>query len=89
MHVANTVGGVNRTNFWYGDADKIYDPVQPDQQRKAVAFLVEHGFKTPQALIAPDSSSSCNATVTPERRTASTRDRCWCERLRCATNGFL
>jgi hypothetical protein len=54
MHVANTVGGVNRTNFWYGDADKVYDPVQPDQQRKAVAFLVEHGLKTPQTLIAPD-----------------------------------
>ena len=50
-HVVNAVGGVNRRNFWFGDADAIYHPVSAEQQRDAVAFLLEHGFRTPDSLI--------------------------------------
>ena len=53
-HVANLVGGFVRTNFWYPEGKKVFTPVPADQQKKAVAFLIEHGFRTPPSLIAPD-----------------------------------
>jgi hypothetical protein len=53
-HVVNVVAGVVRTNFWYGDADRIYAPLPADEQRAAVAFLHQHAFQTPRGLIEPD-----------------------------------
>jgi len=54
MHVVGLVGGSIQTNFYFGDADKQYNPVPAEQQKKAVAFLVSQGLATPKALIAPD-----------------------------------
>jgi hypothetical protein len=52
-HVANVVGGFVRTNLWYGDADRIYAPVEAAEQRKAVQFLNEHAFHVPKEIISP------------------------------------
>ncbi len=52
-HVANLVGGFVRTNFWYPEGKKVFTPVPADQQKKAVAFLIEHGFRTPPSADRP------------------------------------
>jgi hypothetical protein len=54
MHVASLLGGSVQTNLWVGDADHRFDPVPGEQQKKAVAFLVENAFRTPKSLIEPD-----------------------------------
>ena len=38
-----------------------------DQQKKAVAFLIEHGFRTPPSLIAPDILDRLESHGTAER----------------------
>ncbi|HWE37309.1 MAG TPA: zinc-dependent metalloprotease [Isosphaeraceae bacterium] len=53
-HVANMVGGFVRNNIWYGDGDRVYEPVAADRQRAAVKFLAENAFQTPKALVEPD-----------------------------------
>jgi Met-zincin/Domain of unknown function (DUF5117)/Domain of unknown function (DUF5118) len=53
-HVANVVGGLIRNNLWYPDGKKVFSAVPADRQKKAVAFLNEHAFRTPKALIDPD-----------------------------------
>jgi hypothetical protein len=53
-HVANLLGGFIRNNVWYGDGDRVYEPVPADRQRAAVKFLNENAFQTPKALIDPD-----------------------------------
>jgi hypothetical protein len=50
-HVVNVVGGVQEINLFYGDADRRYFPNAADDQREAVAFLLEHALATPTALI--------------------------------------
>jgi hypothetical protein len=52
-HVANVVGGVVHTNLRYGDADKRYEPVPAEEQRKAVAFLSANAFHVPKELVDP------------------------------------
>lgn len=52
-HVANVVGGFVHTNLRFGDADQVYAPVEPAQQRKAVQFLNVHAFHVPKELIDP------------------------------------
>jgi hypothetical protein len=54
IHVASQLGGSVQTNLWFGDADHRFDPVPGEQQRKSIAFLNEHAFKTPKSLIEPD-----------------------------------
>ena len=54
MHVAALVGGNVKTNVFFGDGDKPFNSVPPEQQKKAVAFLIANGFSTPKSLIAPD-----------------------------------
>ena len=66
-HVANVVGGVVHTNFWYPEGKKVFTPVPADQQKKAVAFLVEHGFRVPPSLIAPDILDRLESHGTAER----------------------
>ena len=53
-HVANVIGGFYQTNLWYGDAERMWEPLSADRQREAMAFLAEHAFTTPTALIDPD-----------------------------------
>src|SRR5262249_29477337 len=53
-HVVNLVGGFVRNNLWYPEGKKVFDAVPAGQQKKAVAFLIEHGLRMPPSLIAPD-----------------------------------
>jgi len=50
-HVANELGGMVLNNVWYGQGDHIYDPVPPEKQREAVAFLMQNGFQVPDYLV--------------------------------------
>lgn len=53
-HVANVVGGMVKSNLWFGQADRMWSPVSPEKQREALAFLNEHAFKVPSELVDPD-----------------------------------
>ena len=53
-HVANVVGGVERVNLYYGDADQRFFPLNADYQRDAVRFLVENALRTPEKFITPE-----------------------------------
>jgi len=66
-HVANVVGGFDRRNFWYGDAERVYHPVPADEQRGAVAFLNEHAFHVPAALVRDDIVMRLEAAGTADR----------------------
>ncbi len=46
-HVVSVVGGVQEINLYFGDADRRYFPNDPEYQRKAVDFLIEHALKIP------------------------------------------
>jgi hypothetical protein len=54
MHVVATVGGSVKQNYRFGDAEKVYNSVSGEQQRKAVAFLIANGLQTPATLITPE-----------------------------------
>jgi hypothetical protein len=66
-HVANLVGGSVRRNFWYGDADKVFSPVEADRQRKAVEFLNDHAFHSPKELVSPEITARLEANGVADR----------------------
>ena len=72
-HVANLVGGSVRRNFWYGDADKVFSPVEADRQRKAVEFLNEHAFHAPKELVSPEITARLEANGVADRILTSQR----------------
>jgi hypothetical protein len=72
-HVANLLGGSVRRNFWYGDADKVFSPVEADRQRKAVEFLNEHAFHTPKELVSPEITARLEANGVADRILSSQR----------------
>jgi hypothetical protein len=53
-HVANVVGGVEKINFYYGDAERRFFPIDGAKQREAVAFLNENAFSRPDLFLDPD-----------------------------------
>jgi hypothetical protein len=53
-HVANMVGGFYKTNLFFGDSERMWEPLHADRQRGAMAFLTAHAFTTPAALVDPD-----------------------------------
>jgi hypothetical protein len=53
-HVAALVGGVVREEKHAGQAGAVFTPVDAARQRRAVAFLMEHAFRTPTFLLDPD-----------------------------------
>ena len=68
VHVANVVGGVERINFFYGDADQRYFPIDADHQRNAVKFLLANALATPdEKFINPDILGRLEATGSAER----------------------
>jgi uncharacterized protein DUF4953/uncharacterized protein DUF5117/uncharacterized protein DUF5118 len=67
MHVANLVGGVNKANLHFGDADQVYYSVGSEQQAEAIAFLNEHAFRTPQSMINPEILQRLEAGGAPDR----------------------
>ncbi|MDA1260656.1 MAG: zinc-dependent metalloprotease, partial [Planctomycetota bacterium] len=71
MHVANVVGGVVRSNLWYGDADAVFQPLPRERQKAAVAFLNRHAFQVPQSLLQPDLLQRLQADGVSQRILAS------------------
>jgi hypothetical protein len=67
VHVANVVGGVERVNLYYGDADRRFFPVAAGRQREAVRFLNEHAFRTPRMFLDPDVTGRLEAAGVSER----------------------
>ena len=72
-HVANMVGGVNESRFWYGQADRVFKPVPADRQREAVAFLNRQAFATPTNLLGADILARLEAGGAPDRILSSQR----------------
>jgi len=66
-HVANIVAGVEQRNFWYGDGEKRYFPVDGERQREAVAFLNEHAFRVPASLVSEDIIARLEASGVADR----------------------
>jgi hypothetical protein len=71
VHVANVVGGVERINLYYGDADRRFFPVDPARQREAVAFLNEYAFDTPEMFLGADILSRIEASGAADRLLAA------------------
>ena len=53
-HVGRQVGGVTITPRYGGEEGAVYAPVDPAMQRRAVAFLLEHGFQRPDWILDPE-----------------------------------
>jgi hypothetical protein len=53
-HVANLVGGFVKNNIWYGDGNRVYDPIPAPRQRDAIRFLNENAFQVAPALVATE-----------------------------------
>ncbi len=52
-HVTSQVGGYEEINLWYGDAEQRYFSVDPEDQKRAVAFLLERAMHVPPAFVDP------------------------------------
>ncbi len=50
-HVGRQIGGVEIDPKMVGEDGVVYQPVDADRQREAVAFLIEEGFTTPDWLL--------------------------------------
>jgi hypothetical protein len=72
-HVANLVGGSVRRNFWYGDADKVFSPVEAERQRKAIEFLNEHAFHAPRELVSTEITARLEPNGVADRILAAQR----------------
>jgi len=70
-HVANVVGGVERINLYYGDADRRYFALEPDKQRAAVEFLNENAFATPMIFLTQDVIARIEAAGAADRLLAA------------------
>jgi len=66
-HVANVIGGFTRENLWYGDAERVYHPVDAAKQREALAFLQSHAFQTPTSILGDDVLLRLESNGAPER----------------------
>ncbi len=53
-HVAALVGGIEIDNLVYGQSAEVFTPTSAKEQKQAVNFLLEHGFKTQDYLIKKD-----------------------------------
>lgn len=67
VHVANVVGGVERINLYYGDADGRFFPVEADRQREALDFLSRNAFATPRMFLDDDITGRIGATGAADR----------------------
>jgi hypothetical protein len=66
-HVTRHVGGVHETFKTYQQEGPVYEAVPADRQRRAVAFVAEQAFETPEWLIEPDVLRRIEATGTLHR----------------------
>ncbi|MEQ9569921.1 MAG: zinc-dependent metalloprotease, partial [Longimicrobiales bacterium] len=53
-HAAAAVGGSWTHHKRYGEEGWVYTPIEPDYQRRAMAFLDEHVLRTPEWALNPD-----------------------------------
>ncbi len=53
-HVSAVVGGTDSRELYVGQPGVRFTPVPRERQAAAVAFLLEHAFKTPTFLVEPD-----------------------------------
>lgn len=67
MHVTAVVGGFEKKNLFYGDADQVYHPIPAEKQKAAVQLLIEHGLHTPEKLVAPEITLRLEADGAPSR----------------------
>jgi hypothetical protein len=72
-HVANVIGGVEKINLFYGDADRRFFPIDAGKQREALAFLNEHAFSTPELFLDPDVTGRLEAAGIADRVLAAQR----------------
>lgn len=72
-HVVGIVGGFTQENLRFGDADQVYFAVDPERQRKAVAFLCANVMQTPQELIEPSITLRLEPTGAADRVLAHQR----------------
>ena len=49
--VTALVGGIEKHRWAFGQAAELYDPTPVKQQKEAINFLLEKGFKTPDYLV--------------------------------------
>ncbi len=66
-HVVTNVGGVYETRKTSDQEGAVYEPVPEDMQRKAVKFLNEEAFTTPQWLLNQDVLERIEASGAIER----------------------
>jgi hypothetical protein len=66
-HVVNVVGGVKEVNLYYGDANQRFFPNDPEYQRAAAAFLIDHALTTPKNFIRPEIVLRLTASGVAER----------------------
>ncbi len=67
IHVTGMVGGFEQINLFYGDSDRMYQPISAKRQRKAVEFLLEQAFQTPQKLVDPNITARLEASGAADR----------------------
>jgi len=53
-HVATNIGGVTRTRKAQDQSGPVYEPVAAETQRRAMAFLAEQAFATPDWMLERD-----------------------------------
>jgi len=66
-HVANVVGGVERINHRYGDAERRFFPIDPAKQKEAMEFLGENAFRTPAMFVDADILGRIEASGVSDR----------------------
>jgi hypothetical protein len=73
-HVATVVGGVRQRRKHYGQEGVVHTPVPRDEQREALAFLLENAFRPPEFLMVPDIVRRIEATGSVDRITEAQGD---------------
>ncbi len=53
-HAARHIGGIHETFKTYDQEGPVYDPVPAAQQRRAMDFVLEQGFQSPEWLVEAD-----------------------------------
>ncbi|MFG0257511.1 MAG: zinc-dependent metalloprotease [Phycisphaerales bacterium JB043] len=66
-HVVSVVGGFERINLYYGDAEQRFFSVDADRQREAIEFLNEHAFDNTSMFFAPDITLRIEASGVADR----------------------
>lgn len=66
-HVVSVVGGMVAQNLRFGDADRVFTPIESAKQRAAVKFLVDNAFQTPAGLLDPNILDRLEASGAADR----------------------